>query len=130
MFLFFRKEVSPAYIESEVVMFLPPATKMEKFIRTVDVPIYLLDVFVDGNVATCKSWLHSRIYIVTYSHLHDEINAFFHLSNHNYLVPTPGLDCHRQQGSMHRFTVLCGRLQRVRSKWHRVVSYINQTRLD
>jgi hypothetical protein len=36
-------------------MFLRPVTKMEKFIRTVDVPICLLDVFVDGNVATCKS---------------------------------------------------------------------------
>jgi hypothetical protein len=55
---------------------------MEKLIRIVDVPICLLDVYllkrprdtnVVGNVA--KSWLHSRIYIVTNitcSHLHDE----------------------------------------------------------
>jgi hypothetical protein len=100
-------------------------------LRTVDVPICLLDVFVEEAARhqcrrkCCKSWLRSRIYVVTNitcSHLHDESNAFFHLSNHNYLVPTPALDCHRQQGSMHRFTVLCGRLQRVRSKWHPVVS--------
>jgi hypothetical protein len=49
-------------------------------LRTVDVPICLLDVFVEEAARhqcrrkCCKSWLRSRIYIVTNitcSHLHD-----------------------------------------------------------
>jgi hypothetical protein len=100
-------------------------TKMEKLIRMVDVPRCLLDVYllkrprdtnVVGNVA--KSWLHSRIYMVTNitcSHLHDEATR----SSISQITITCAYSCTGLPPAAGKHAPAHGPMW---SKWHQVVS--------